>query len=157
MYYINIQINPACLLSKAEKVIYIPPEAKIRQWVRTALRHKVRRGELTVCLASKEEIRVLNRNYRNKNKPTNVLSFRAELPKKLKLKIPLLGDIIICSAIVNAEAKKHHKTAEAHWAHIVVHGTLHILGYDHNTEEEAQVMETKEIKLLKSLGFDNPY
>jgi probable rRNA maturation factor len=156
MYRINIHTGLDSL-SKAKESLFIPSEVKIRRWVKAALRHKVRRGEVTVCLATKKTIRTLNKNYRHKDKPTNVLSFRAELPKQLKLKIPLLGDIIVCAAVVNEEAKKQRKLPEAHWAHIIMHGVLHILGYDHETPAEAEAMEAKEIKLLKNLGFDNPY
>lgn len=156
MYRINIESSLG-YLSKAKKALFVPSEIKIKQWVKTALRHKVRSGELTICLASKKMIRTLNKNYRHKDKPTNVLSFRADLPKHLKLKTRLLGDIIICAAIVNEEAKNQHKLPEAHWAHIIIHGVLHILGYDHEVKADAEVMEIKEIQLLKKMGFDNPY
>jgi len=149
MYRIIIQAEPTDT--------FVPSAMKLRQWAKAALRHKVRRGELTIRLVGKKEIQTLNKTYRHKNKPTNVLSFKAELPEEIQLKVPLLGDLVICSEIVNEEAKKQDKTKEAHWAHIVIHGSLHILGYDHETEAEAQVMETKEIRLLKSLGFNDPY
>lgn len=149
MYRIIIQAEPTRN--------FVPSAAKIRQWAKAALCHKVRRGELTIRLVGKKEIQHLNKTYRHKNKPTNVLSFKADLPADIQLKVPLLGDLVICSEIVNEEAKKQDKTEEAHWAHIVIHGSLHILGYDHETEAEAQVMETKEIRLLKSLGFSDPY
>lgn len=150
MYRITIQAN-------ADKEVFIPSAMQMRQWAKAALRHKVRRGELTIRLVEKPEIKALNKTYRHKNKPTNVLSFKADLPPEISEKVPLLGDIVICSAIVNEEAKKQNKSYKAHWAHIIIHGALHILGYDHETETEALQMETKEIKLLKSLGFSNPY
>jgi probable rRNA maturation factor len=149
MYRILIQAEPT--------PNFVPSAAKIKQWAKAALRHKVRRGELTIRLVGKKEIQYLNKTYRHKNKPTNVLSFKADLPEAVQLKVPLLGDLVICSDIVNEEAKKQDKTNEAHWAHIIIHGSLHILGYDHETEAEAEVMEGKEIRLLKSLGFSNPY
>jgi probable rRNA maturation factor len=150
MYRINIQRHSSA-------TAYLPSPAKLKEWVKAALRHKVRRGELTLRLVNAKEIQALNKTYRFQNKPTNVLSFKADVPQELQLKIPLLGDIVICSAIVNAQARKQHKTYEAHWAHIVIHGSLHLLGYDHEKEADAQKMETKEIKLLKSLGFNDPY
>lgn len=136
---------------------FAPSAVKIKQWVKAALRHKVRRGELSIRLVGKNEIRALNKAYRGKDKPTNVLSFKAELPKAVKMKVPLLGDLVICSEIVNEEAHEQDKTKEAHWAHIVIHGSLHLLGYDHETAADAEVMESKEIRVLKSLGFNDPY
>jgi len=79
------------------------------------------------------------------------------IPKEVKLKVPLLGDLVICSEIVNEEAQQQNKTKEAHWAHIIIHGSLHLLGYDHETEAEAEKMEAKEIRLLKSFGWSDPY
>ncbi len=136
---------------------FVPSAVKIKQWAKAALRHKVRRGELAIRLVDKKEIQHLNRTYRHKDKPTNVLSFRADLPKAVKMKLPLLGDLVICSEIVNEEAEKQHKSKEAHWAHIVIHGSLHLLGYDHETAAEARAMEGKEVRLLKSLGFSDQY
>lgn len=136
---------------------FVPSEAKLKAWAKAALCHKVRGGELSICLVSKEDIRQLNKTYRHKDKPTNVLSFKADFPEGPKLKLRLLGDIVICSDIVNEEAKAQDKTPEAHWAHMVVHGSLHILGYDHEEDLEAEKMEAKEISILKKLGFANPY
>lgn len=145
------------IIQAESKRAFFPSAMKIRQWATAALRHKVRRGEMTVRLVGKKEIQTLNKTWRHKNKPTNILSFRSDLPKEVKLKFPLLGDLVICSEIVNEEAEQQEKKPEAHWAHIVIHGSLHLLGYDHETEAEAEVMEGKEIRLLKSLGFDDPY
>lgn len=149
MYRIIIQTEPTRT--------FIPSAMKIKQWAKTALRHKVRRGELVIRLVGKKEIQMLNKTYRHKNKPTNILSFKAEFPEVVQLKVPPLGDLVICADIVNEEAKKQEKLPAAHWAHIIIHGALHLLGYDHETEAEAQVMEGKEIKLLKNLGFSDPY
>ncbi len=149
MYRIFIQIESG--------QAFVPTAQKIKRWVKAALGHKIRQGELTIRLVGKKEIQALNKRYRHKNKPTNVLSFRAEVPKAVKLKLPLLGDLVICSAIVNEEAHKRKKTQEAHWAHIVMHGCLHLLGYDHERKIEAEKMEKKEIRLLNSFGFSNPY
>lgn len=154
MFHIIVQFH-------SEKNDFIPREALVTQWAKSALRHKVRRGELTIRFVAKKEIRALNKRYRHQDKATNVLSFKADLPPGMSRKVPLLGDIIICPTVVNAEARKLIQAGagdqEAHWAHIVIHGVLHILGYDHQTEREAHQMENKEIRLLHRLGFENPY
>lgn len=97
----------------------------------------------------------LNANYRGKDGATNVLSFPADLPAELDL--PLLGDIVICAPVVIAEADQQGKTASAHWAHMTVHGTLHLLGYDHVKEEEAEIMEALESAILRQLDYSCPY
>ena len=136
-----------------------PPPATIEQWVKAALTHCATRplaaAELTVRIVDEPEIRELNQQYRGKDKPTNVLSFPAELPDHIDL--PLLGDVVICAAVVNREAREQHKTPTHHWAHIVVHGCLHLLGYDHIEEAEAEEMEALEIEILATLGIGNPY
>lgn len=136
-----------------------PPPETIEQWVKTALTHcastTLPAAELTVRLVTEQEIQQLNRQYRGKDQPTNVLSFPAELPDHIEL--PLLGDVIVCSAVVNREAMQQHKTATDHWAHMVVHGCLHLLGYDHIDNAEAEHMEALEIAILASLNIDNPY
>jgi probable rRNA maturation factor len=106
-------------------------------------------------LVDEPESRALNERYRGKDRPTNVLSFPAELPEELD--IPLLGDIVICAPLVAEEASSQGKPVEAHWAHLVVHGVLHLLGHDHQLESEAREMEALEVELLASLGFPNPY
>lgn len=145
------------IIQTESKRAFVPSAVKIKHWTKAALRHKRKRGEVTIRLVGKKEIQALNKTYRHKDKPTNILSFRSELPKDLPLKIPLLGDLVICSAIVNEEAKEQGKAPEAHWAHIVIHGALHLLGYDHESEADALLMEGKEIRLLKACGFSNPY
>jgi len=112
-------------------------------------------AELLIRLVDRQESRELNAQYRHKNKATNVLSFPADLPEEIGLR--LLGDIIICAPIVADEAREQHKTAEAHWAHLTIHGILHLLGHDHQAEEEASEMESLEIRILQSLGFPDPY
>ena len=97
----------------------------------------------------------LNQRYRDRGYPTNVLSFAADLPHGLSL--PLLGDVVICAPVVEAEAREQGKSATAHYAHMVVHGTLHLLGYDHESEDDAQQMEQLEISALAALGVPNPY
>ena len=110
---------------------------------------------LAVLLTDDAAIRRLNAQWRDIDKPTNVLSFPADLPAELNL--PLLGDIVICSAVVEREAVEQHKVSNAHWAHMVIHGTLHLLGYDHIDDDEAEFMESREIEILSALNFPNPY
>ncbi|SMM98404.1 Metal-dependent hydrolase YbeY, involved in rRNA and/or ribosome maturation and assembly [uncultured Candidatus Thioglobus sp.] len=112
-------------------------------------------SELLIRIVDKTEIQDLNNRYRRQNKPTNVLSFPSDLPKEINEAI--LGDVIICTDIVREEAKNQGKTFNHHLMHIAIHGTLHLFGYDHIQESEAQIMETLEIKILQDLGVENPY
>ncbi len=112
-------------------------------------------AELTIRVVENSESHELNHQYRGKNKPTNVLSFPFEAPPGVE--IDLLGDLIICAPVVESEANEQQKTIIAHWAHMVTHGCLHLLGYDHITNDEAEVMEKLEIDILQQQGFDNPY
>ena len=132
----------------------LPDDAQFSLWVETALRGK-NTAELTLRLVDRDESRELNSRYRGKDKPTNVLSFPAELPPGLD--IPLLGDIVICAPLVREESEAQHKPLSAHWAHLVIHGVLHLLGHDHQDEREAVEMEAVEVELLASLGYGNPY
>ncbi len=106
-------------------------------------------------IVSAEEMKILNRDYRGENNPTNVLSFPAQLPGELNVK--LLGDLALCADVIHAEAVEQGKKPFAHWAHMVVHGMLHLQGYDHVNKQEAAAMEALEIKIMDKLGFDNPY
>lgn len=131
---------------------YAPKIKSLQLWAVNALRKK-NTGEMTIRIVGKKEMTQLNGYYRGKQKPTNVLSF----PCSVKLPIKVLGDIAICAPVVNKEAREQNKSREAHWAHMITHGVLHLLGYDHEKTRDAKVMETLEIKLLKRLGFQNPY
>ncbi len=134
---------------------YVPSEEQFHKWVSTALPKDVASLELTIRLVGEQESQNLNAQYRNKNCPTNVLSFPSGLPEGLD--VPYLGDLVICVAVVEREAREQNKALEAHWAHLTVHGVLHLLGYDHMDEEQAEEMEALEVHLLGTLGFDNPY
>ena len=139
----------------------VPDEEDIRSWVAAALaihsdnNPPVTEAELSIRLVDSAEMAELNQNYRNKNGDTNVLSFPADLPPELNLN--LLGDIVICAPVVLREAAQQHKTTRAHWAHMTVHGTLHLLGYDHIEDHEANQMEALESAALARLGFACPY
>lgn len=131
-----------------------PSDEQLLCWASLALR-ECPDHELTIRLVDTAESQELNRDYRHKDAPTNVLSFPADLPPELN--IPLLGDLVICVPVVNREATEQHKAQSAHWAHMVIHGCLHLLGYDHLEDEEAEVMESLERELLAELGIADPY
>ncbi|MGB1141840.1 MAG: rRNA maturation RNase YbeY [Halioglobus sp.] len=136
----------------------VPDEDDIRGWIAAALNAQESPradAEISLRLVDTEEMTTLNATYRGKQGPTNVLSFPAELPGELQL--PFLGDIVICAPVVRKEADEQSKTLAAHWAHMAVHGTLHLLGYDHENDEEAAVMEALESRILNQLDFACPY
>lgn len=132
-------------------------ESTIRRLAALTLKSHPKNAELTLRFVNPEEITHLNYTYRNKNKPTNVLAFPSELPPEIQLEYPLLGDVIICPKVLLAESKELNKTLDAHWTLILIHGILHLLGYDHIRDDEAAVMQAFEIKLLAELGYPNPY
>lgn len=143
-------------LDVQREVDALPEDEEILNWVKEVLvAEKQDDTELTVRIVSREESAGLNEQYRNKKGPTNVLSFPFEAPAEVD--INLLGDLVICSDLVVQQAKEQHKQELAHWAHMIVHGTLHLLGYDHLTDDEANVMETKERTILSQLGYPDPY
>lgn len=133
----------------------IPSDGAFAAWIGAALAGEREHAEVSLRIVDSAEITALNHQYRDKNYATNVLSFPADLPAELGL--PLLGDIVICAEVVAREALEQHKPPAAHWAHMVVHGTLHLLGYDHIDDGEAEVMEGREIEILDRLNFPNPY
>lgn len=133
----------------------LPNTAQLETWANAALSELCDVSEMSLCLVEESEIQQLNHTYRKQNKPTNVLSFPADIPEEINL--ALLGDVIICAAVVEKEALEQGKSLEAHWAHMTVHGSLHLLGYDHVTDEDAEVMESKEIEILAHFGYSNPY
>ena len=133
-----------------------PSEQQLRTWCELALRQRTADSELTIRLVDAEEGQELNRTWRHKDYATNVLSFPADIPDGL-LDIPLLGDLVICVPVVEREAREQGKDLAAHWAHLVIHGCLHLLGYDHIEEDEALEMEDLERQLLAELGHPDPY
>lgn len=134
-----------------------PDEDDIRRWIEAVLAAEAETAkvELTVRIVDEAEMAELNARYRHKTGPTNILSFPFEAPPGVELN--LLGDLVIAAPVVQREAREQGKTETAHWAHMVVHGTLHLLGYDHLKPAEAEDMEAREINILHELGFSNPY
>jgi len=133
-----------------------PGDEDFRRWCELALRQRSADTELTIRLVDEAEGRELNHTWRQKDYATNVLSFPADVPDEL-LDIPLLGDLVICVPVVAREAAEQGKPLEAHWAHLVIHGCLHLLGYDHIDDAEADEMEALERQLLAELGHPDPY
>jgi len=135
----------------------LPSAVSFRRWVEAALRGAKRRkpAELAIRIVDIDEGRALNRDYRGKDYATNVLSFPAELPPGVVL--PLIGDLAICAPVVLREATEQGKAARDHWAHLTIHGVLHLLGYDHIEDSEAQTMEALETRILAGLGIADPY
>ncbi|MWN31349.1 MULTISPECIES: rRNA maturation RNase YbeY [unclassified Gilliamella] len=133
----------------------LPTEAQILQWLGVILPQFVDNAELTIRIVDEQESQQLNNTYRHKDKPTNVLSFPFESP--IEIDVPLLGDLVICQQVVEAEATEQHKSLTSHWAHMIVHGCLHLLGYDHILDDEAEEMENIEIDIMQQLGFEDPY
>lgn len=133
----------------------LPTEANFQTWLEAALNGFREQAEVTIRLVDSEESQSLNSDYRGKDKPTNVLSFPFEAPPGIE--IDLLGDLVICKSVVEAEASAQDKPLEAHWAHMVVHGCLHLLGFDHINDDEAEEMETLETQILLKLGYADPY
>jgi len=133
----------------------VPEDAQIEQWANVALQDLSDHVEMVIRIVDEDESAQLNETYRHKVGATNVLSFPFEVPEGIELN--LLGDLVICAPVLAREAQAQNKTGMAHWAHIIIHGTLHLLGYDHIDDAEAQEMEEKEIALLKTLSISNPY
>ena len=133
----------------------VPNAESFSAWAAAVFDEPDAAGELVIRVVGAAESRTFNRRYRGADRPTNVLSFPFEAPPEVPLN--LLGDLVICAPVVIDEAARQGKCPEAHWAHMVVHGVLHLLGYDHQTEPDAAVMETRECEILTELGFPDPY
>jgi probable rRNA maturation factor len=133
----------------------LPSESQFQTWVNAALTGLIDEGELCIRITSAEESQDLNNTYRGKNKPTNVLSFPFEVPEGIPLQ--LLGDLVICADVVRQEAIEQDKALFDHWAHMVVHGCLHLIGFDHINDDDAEEMEALEQKILASINITDPY
>lgn len=137
----------------------LPAANSFRKWVAAALKGRIREADLAIRIVGTKEGRSLNRHYRDRDYATNVLSFPADLPEGLPkgVKLPLLGDLVICAPVVVRESREQKKPLNDHYAHLTVHGTLHLLGWDHEDEREAECMEQLEREILASLGIADPY
>jgi probable rRNA maturation factor len=139
----------------------LPAAVSFRKWVAAALDGRIREADLAIRIVDSKEGRALNRHYRGKDYATNVLSFPADVAEGVKLpkgvKMPLLGDLVICAPVVAKEARDQGKPLNAHYAHLTVHGALHLLGWDHEDECDAECMEKLEREILAGLGIDDPY
>lgn len=134
----------------------LPTPAQLLDWAGAALEPEYQGAELVLRIVDEAESAELNETYRGKCGPTNVLSFPFEMPPEVE-DLKLLGDLVLCAAVVEREAREQGKSSTAHWAHMVVHGVLHLQGYDHQNSVEATEMEDLERKLLAGLGFSDPY
>ena len=133
----------------------VPSERLMGRWAAAALGRRAAGRELAVQVVPSSEIRRLNHKYRGKDSPTNVLSFPTTASARLRPRP--LGDLVICPAVLRREAREQGKSLRAHWAHLVVHGVLHLAGYDHEDDGDAKRMERREIAVLRALGYANPY
>ena len=133
----------------------LPAATSFRRWAEAAAQDRIRRGDLAIRVVDAKEGRALNRHYRGRDYATNVLSFPVDLPEGVDL--PMLGDLVICAPVVAREAKEQAKPLAAHYAHLTVHGVLHLLGLDHEDEREAEAMELLEREILAGLGIPDPY
>jgi len=139
----------------------LPSALSFRKWIAAALANRIREADLAVRIVGAREGRALNRHYRGKDYATNVLSFPAELDDDIKLPkgvtMPLLGDLVLCAPVVAREAREQKKPLAAHYAHLTVHGALHLLGWDHDNDKDAGCMERLEREILAGLGIEDPY
>ncbi|WWP00091.1 MAG: rRNA maturation RNase YbeY [Candidatus Dasytiphilus stammeri] len=153
MSLINFELQ---IVSKPS--LFLPKKADFQKWLEAVLFLSPGKEEITIRLVDKLESQILNFRYRNKNQPTNILSFSFNQPF---LKKPpteyLLGDLVICGSLIEEEAREQQKILRSHWAHIVIHGTLHLLGYDHSCDNDAKKMQLIETKIMLDLGYLNPY
>lgn len=147
-YQIDIESN-----SQSQK---LPSVEDLERWISTALKaQNLEEAEVSLYIVDEDEGQELNKQYRGKDYPTNVLSFPADIPEEIG--VPLLGDLVVCAPVVEREAREQGKTPEAHWAHMLVHGSLHLLGFDHIDDAEAEEMEALETEIITGLGYPAPY
>lgn len=150
-YHLVLNLQKLC-----KNLSFIPSKVQFTHWIKKCLTPEKSNTEITIRIVNKKEIQSLNYKYRGKNKTTNILSFSYQTNGNI---VPnnLLGDLVICGEIVEYEAILNKKKLESHWAHLTIHGILHLLMYNHSTLKNAKVMESKEINLMKILGYNNPY
>lgn len=158
---VNLELDLQIAADIDEKDLNVPGKTTIERWVLAALLTANAKGDnqLTVRIVDEAEIKTLNETYRHKPGVTNVLSFPFDAPPGVPPALigKLLGDIVICAPVVQREAQQQQKLPHHHWAHMLVHGTLHLLGYDHLSEQQAEEMEAMEVEVLSEFGIPNPY
>jgi len=162
--FLSLQRQRFCLnFENASTAADLPSERDFYRWAWAALKSEYRRADISLILLDEEEARAYNRDYRGKDYATNVLSFALDEGEQAALaglsgSLPVLrGDLVICPQVVACEAAEQGKTLEAHFAHLTLHGVLHLMGYDHIEPDEAEAMEALEIRLMNQLGYPNPY
>lgn len=148
---------PNIVIQRPFRKGFIPSARQLRAFGMRVLTLYAPHAEVTIRIVSSDEMRELNRVYRHKDKPTNVLSFKMDIPEGVVLDPLPLGDVVICADVVNHEATTANQPALAHWAHMVIHGILHLLGHDHESDDETTIMQSVEITLMQECGFNNPY
>lgn len=147
-YQIDIESN-----SQSQQIPALP---ELERWISAALQsQEFEDAEVSVYIVDEDEGQELNAQYRAKDYPTNVLSFPADIAEEVG--VPLLGDLVVCAPVVEREAQEQGKTLQAHWAHMLIHGTLHLVGFDHIEDDEAETMETLETQIITGLGYPAPY
>ena len=146
-------------VQRAVTSLEIPDDDQFRAWIDAVEAAPNRRYRLTIRIVDEAEAQRFNREYRNRDYATNVLSFPAELPDGLPAEVreSELGDLLMCAPVVVREAREQHRPAVDHWAHLTIHGLLHLLGYNHQQPEEAATMEALETEILAKLGISDPY
>jgi probable rRNA maturation factor len=143
--------------------ISVPENKEIQTWANAAIeasgQDKYHDASMTVRVVEETEISQLNENFRHKSGATNVLSFPFVPPPGIPVDeiMNSLGDMVVCATVIDKEAKEQHKKSTAHWAHMIIHGTLHLMGFDHQSKEEASIMESLETKIMLEIGFPDPY
>jgi probable rRNA maturation factor len=150
MKNIILDIQVACFNNT-----YRPERKDFKIWLKEILKNERSTHEITIRIVEKKEIKQINLQYRGEKKTTNILAFPYSKIKKKKL--IFLGDLIICSTVLQEEAKIQKKTLKSHWAHMIIHGTLHLLGYNHINESQQKKMESLETNIMLALGYTNPY
>jgi len=147
----GLELAVQCAVDEDE----VPGESAFRGWVEAVLVGRRESTELVIRVVDADEAQTLNATWRGQDRPTNVLAFPADLPPELELR--LLGDLVLCAPVVAAQAQEQGKSVTDHYAHLTIHGLLHLLGFDHESEDEAQRMEAEERRILAGLGIEDPY
>ena len=143
-------------VQRIAETAYIPDNAEFQLWLETVLTDYGKDVEVLIRVVDTQEMSALNKQYRHKLGTTNILSFPFDAPETIEGSI-LLGDLVVCATVLETEAREQKKSLKDHWTHIIIHGILHLLAYDHINENDALEMEAKEIIILQQLNIDNPY